>query len=154
MFDIGWSEMALIAVVAIVVIGPKDLPKVLRSVGQFTAKARSMAREFQNSMDELAREAEVDELKRDVGRMAQFDIKDELEKTIDPGGEIRQSLNEVDDKVRALEHGEDAAAQPSSPPPLGPVDADSADPPKPAAPAAAAIAEPAIADDKKSAAGG
>ena len=56
MFDIAWSELGVIAVVALIVIGPKDLPKVLRTIGQWTAKARSMAREFQSGIDDMVRE--------------------------------------------------------------------------------------------------
>ena len=51
MFDIAWSELGVIAVVALVVIGPKDLPRVLRTMGQWTSKARSMAREFQSGLE-------------------------------------------------------------------------------------------------------
>ena len=57
MFDIGWTEMALVAMVAILVIGPKELPRVLRNIGRAMGKARSMAREFRNSIDEMAEEA-------------------------------------------------------------------------------------------------
>ncbi len=59
MFDIGWTEMALVAMVAILVIGPKELPRVLRNIGRAMGKARSMAREFRNSIDEMAEEADV-----------------------------------------------------------------------------------------------
>ena len=64
MLDIGWSEMLLIAVVAIIVIGPKDLPKALRAVGQWVGKARSIAREFQSSVDQMIADAELDEMKK------------------------------------------------------------------------------------------
>ena len=58
MFDIGWTEMALVAVVAILIIGPKELPVVLRSLGRMMGKARSLTREFRLSLDEMAREAD------------------------------------------------------------------------------------------------
>ena len=86
MFDIAWSEMAIIAAVALVVIGPKDLPRVLRTVGQWTGRARAMAREFQNSLEELARESELDSLKKDVEKMATVDVAS----TIDPSGELKR----------------------------------------------------------------
>jgi len=66
MFDIGWSELVLIAVVALIVIGPKELPGVLRMVGQWTAKARRMAAEFQGQFNEALREAEMVDLKKQV----------------------------------------------------------------------------------------
>ena len=60
MFDIGWTELLVIAVVAIVVIGPKDLPRAMRTVGQWTGKMKRMAREFQGQFNEALREAELD----------------------------------------------------------------------------------------------
>jgi sec-independent protein translocase protein TatB len=64
MFDIGWSEIAVIAVVALIVIGPKELPGVLRMVGQWMGKARKMAGEFQGQFQEAMREAEMADLKK------------------------------------------------------------------------------------------
>ena len=64
MFDIGWSEFALIAVVALIAIGPKELPGVLRTVGQWMGKARKMAAEFQGQFQEAMREAEMADLKK------------------------------------------------------------------------------------------
>ena len=64
MFDIGWSEFALIAVVALIAIGPKELPGVLRTVGQWMGKARRMAAEFQSQFQEAMREAEMADLKK------------------------------------------------------------------------------------------
>lgn len=86
MLDIGWSEMLLIAAVAIVVIGPKDLPKALRTAGKWMQKARSMAREFQNSIDDMVRESELEELRKTSNSIANFDAKAELEKQLDPTG--------------------------------------------------------------------
>jgi sec-independent protein translocase protein TatB len=66
MFDIGWSELLLIGAVALVVIGPKDLPRALRTVGQFTTKLKRMAGEFQSQFNEAMREAELDDIRRSV----------------------------------------------------------------------------------------
>ena len=64
MFDIGWSELVLIGVVALIAIGPKELPGVLRTVGQWMGKARKMAAEFQGQFQEAMREAEMADLKK------------------------------------------------------------------------------------------
>lgn len=64
MFDIGWSELIVIAVVALIAIGPKELPSVLRMVGQWMGKARKMAGEFQGQFNEAMREAEMADLKK------------------------------------------------------------------------------------------
>ena len=66
MFEIGWSEILVIAVVAIVVIGPKDLPRVMRTVGQWTGKVKRMGREFQNQFNEALREAELEGVRKDI----------------------------------------------------------------------------------------
>jgi sec-independent protein translocase protein TatB len=92
MLDIGWSEMGLILLVALVVIGPKDLPRVARTVGKWSAKARGMAREFQRSLDDMAREAELQDIKSEIEKVNRTDLRARIEETVDPGGELRRSL--------------------------------------------------------------
>ena len=70
MFDISWSEFVLIGVIALIVIGPKELPAVLRAVGQWTTKIRRMAAEFQSQFQEAMREAEMADLKKEVDNLA------------------------------------------------------------------------------------
>ncbi|MFO1033155.1 MAG: Sec-independent protein translocase protein TatB [Hyphomicrobiales bacterium] len=65
-FGVGYSELFVLALVAVIVIGPKDLPRVLRTFGQFMAKARGMAREFQTHVDAAMKDAGVSELKKDI----------------------------------------------------------------------------------------
>ena len=75
MFDMGWSELLLVAVLAIVFVGPKDLPRLMRTLGQYMAKMRGMAREFQNSFEDLARESELEELRKQVADMRESAMK-------------------------------------------------------------------------------
>ncbi len=70
MFDIGWSEFVVIGVVALIVIGPKELPSVLRAIGQWTTKIRRMAGEFQSQFQEAMREAEMADLKKSVEELS------------------------------------------------------------------------------------
>ena len=70
MIDIGWSELLVIGIVALIVVGPKDLPVMFRRFGEFTGKARAMAREFSSAMDKAADEAGVKDLKKDLKAMA------------------------------------------------------------------------------------
>lgn len=129
MFDIGWSEMAVVAVVALVVIGPKDLPKLLRTVGQWTGKARALAREFQSHLDDLARQSELDELKKQAEAVTRFDVKEEIANTIDPGGELKKAIEESDPaKLAAAESLPPPTLEPAADP--QPVDAPRSGEPK------------------------
>ena len=92
LFDIGWPELLLIGVVALVVIGPKDLPNALRVAGFWFRKARSLSREFQSSVEQMIRDAELDEMRQQLKKATDFDINREFQKTIDPTGELAQSI--------------------------------------------------------------
>ena len=88
MFDIGWSELLLIGIVALIAIGPKELPGALRTLGQWMGKIRRMAAEFQGQFQEAMREAEIDQLKKDMDDMAakakdytQFDPIEDVRRT-------------------------------------------------------------------------
>lgn len=70
MFDIGWTELLVIGIVALIVVGPKDLPGMFRTLGRFTAKMRSMAREFQRTMEQAADEAGVRDVADDLRKVA------------------------------------------------------------------------------------
>lgn len=85
---LGFQEIVFLAVIALVVVGPKDLPLMLRKLGRWTAKLRGMAQEFRTGFDELARQAELDELKREVEALRRTtdlqDIGRELSKPLPP----------------------------------------------------------------------
>ncbi len=84
MFDIGWTEILIIAVVAIIVVGPKDLPRMLRSLGRYAGQLRRTAGEFRSQFDDAIRESELDEL-----RSTLQDTSD-----LNPINQIRDSVNE------------------------------------------------------------
>ena len=96
MFDLSWTELLVIAVVAIVFIGPKELPAALRTLGRWAGKARGMAREFQNSVDDMIRESELDELRKEVRKIESGEYEREIEKSLDPEGEIGKALQAPD----------------------------------------------------------
>lgn len=99
MFDLGWAEMAIIMLVALIVIGPKDLPKVARTIGQWTGKARALARDFQRSLDDMAREAELDEIKKSIDKAGRYDVKKAVKDMVDPEDEFDRAF-EIDDKAQ------------------------------------------------------
>jgi sec-independent protein translocase protein TatB len=92
MFDLGWSEMLVILVVALIVIGPKDLPRVAREIGRWSAKARSMAREFQRSLDDMAREAELQDIKAEIEKAGRTNVGKAIEDFVDPEGELGKTM--------------------------------------------------------------
>jgi len=115
MFDIAWSELALIGGVALLVIGPKDLPKVMRTMGQWTNKARRLAGEFQRNLDDMMRETELDEVKKQVQSVSAMSQQSrvDLEKHLtdfDP--------NKVNDMAAAASLKAEAPAAAPVPPPV------------------------------------
>lgn len=99
MFDIGWSELMLIGVVALIVIGPKELPSVLRTVGRTVTKVRRMAGEFQGQFQDALREAELSEVRKEIG-----DIADGARKTF-PGTDVFDPLRSIREEIRSTVTG-------------------------------------------------
>jgi sec-independent protein translocase protein TatB len=96
LFDIGWPELMLIGVIALVVIGPKDLPRALRVAGFWVRKARTLSREFQSSIDQMIRDAELDEMRQELKKATEFDIEKEFQKAVDPTGSLSESIKPPD----------------------------------------------------------
>lgn len=100
MFDIGWMELALLAGLAVIVVGPKDLPKMMRTIGQYTAKIRSVAREFQRSFDDMARESELDELRKQIAEVkANNPIQAAKDAITHPLDSVGTALREPENKI-------------------------------------------------------
>lgn len=110
MFDIGWTEMLVIAVVMIVVVGPKDLPKMLRTFGRTTAKLRAMAGDFQKQFNEALKEAELDDVKKSVDSL----------RSLNPTTEIKKQLNPFEKAAADVRAGLDTL-KPKPPEPASPV---------------------------------
>jgi sec-independent protein translocase protein TatB len=92
LLDFGWSELMLIGVVALIVIGPKDLPKALRVAGFWVRKARTLSREFQSSIEQMVREAELDEMRQELKKATEIDLEKEFQQAVDPTGSLAESL--------------------------------------------------------------
>jgi len=102
MFEVGWTEMLVIAIVMIVVVGPKDLPNMLRTFGRTTAKLRAMAADFQKQFNEALKEAELDDVKKSV---------DEL-RGLSPVAELKKQLNPFEQAAADVRAGVDQAMKP------------------------------------------
>jgi len=149
MFDIGWTELVLIGVVALIVIGPKDLPQMFHQLGRFTAKIRAMGREFQRAMDEAARESGVKDVAKDLksatsakslGLDAVKDAASRFEKW-DPLKEARKPAAGAKTQAAAEPTAAAADAAVASDAPAGAAVAPDAPPPAKRGPATQALAE-------------
>ncbi len=137
MFDIGWQEIFLIAVIALIVIGPKDLPRTLKTVTGALRKVKGMARDFQSGLDDIVRETELDDMRKQIEAETGGDIRKSIENSIDPEGEISRDINDMRDiegdlskaaqgyggEVKKLDNPDkDKEAASSSPPPSPPAE--------------------------------
>ncbi len=117
----GFFELILIAVVALIVVGPKDLPKLMRSAGQFVAKARRMAGEFTSAFDQMARETEMDELRQEIDALKKDNVftktKQELDDSLAPvKAELGKETGAMKEAIDKAEVGPENAAPPADEP--------------------------------------
>src|SRR5689334_18689740 len=144
MFDIGWGELLLIGIVALIAIGPKELPGALRTLGQWMAKIRRMASEFQNQFHDAIREAELADLKKDVDDMA---AKAQSYANFNPLDDVQKDIESAVGPLSSLDTPPDAT---KAPPATAAAETPVADaPPAPDTPPAPTVAEatPAAPDD-------
>ncbi|NDW06557.1 twin-arginine translocase subunit TatB [Jiella sp. 40Bstr34] len=148
MFDLGWSEILVIAVVLVVVVGPKDLPGMLRTFGRVMKQFRSMAGDFRRQFDDALKEAELDDVRKGIDDVRSLDPRHSIREAMNPmkaiGDEIRSSLNSATaspepkvpsasdrpktegDPVKNGATGAEPAKGEAKPAPAGPASAESA----------------------------
>lgn len=112
MFEIGWSELLLIGIVALIAIGPKELPTVLRTLGQWMSKLRRMASEFQSQFQEAMREAEMADLKKQVDEMTS---QAQSYASFDPVSEVKRELESTQQQIESAMVDKAGVDAPSSP---------------------------------------
>jgi sec-independent protein translocase protein TatB len=134
MFDLGWGELLVVGAVALVVLGPKELPNALRTITNLTKSARRLAGEFQSGINEIVREAELEDARKAAQSMTKGSISKAIEKAVDPTGEMKSSVSSLQKDVKQIK------AEPISP--VGPIPP-APSMPAPAEPAAIAAPEPA-----------
>jgi sec-independent protein translocase protein TatB len=123
MLDLSWGEILVIGAVAVIFIGPKELPGALRTAGKFIGKARTMAREFQNNVDDMIREAELDEVKKQVTTatsLASGGIGGAIQNVVDPKGDLQKALAPPDLSMTPSQSPAPAASAAAVPPPPAP----------------------------------
>lgn len=90
----GFFELAVVAAVALIVVGPKDLPRLMRTVGQMVSKARRMAGEFMTAFDQMTRETEMEEMRSEIDALKNDNVFAEAKR------DLKDSLNPIDDAIR------------------------------------------------------
>jgi sec-independent protein translocase protein TatB len=137
MFDLGWQELFIIATLVIIVIGPKDMPRTLRAVSGWIRKGRELAREFQGGVNDMVRQADLDDIKHQIDAER---LTRDIENRIDPDGAISREVRNIQtgaieagldpDQVKAAVSDEalSSAPEPSAEPESAPVSADAKKP--------------------------
>ena len=101
MFDLSWSHIAILVVVALLVLGPKELPNAIRTGAQLLRTGRKLANEFRSGMDELVREAELEETRRTISQAMSEGVEKTLAENVDPTGELKSAI--ATDPLKELE---------------------------------------------------
>ena len=89
MFSFGWSEITLTVIIIVIVIGPKEIPNLLRQVGSFTKSIKKISREFKSSLDDIANETEIKEVKKTISEI------NKMKKELDPSKELNDEINSI-----------------------------------------------------------
>ncbi len=101
MLDIGWAEMGVVAVIALLVIGPKELPRTMRQVAHWFGKAKGLAREFQSGLDDIVREADLDDARKALNATRDFSPKKIISDTIDPTGSVNEEIKDLEKTAKS-----------------------------------------------------
>jgi sec-independent protein translocase protein TatB len=112
-FDVGWTELVVIACVAVLVVGPKDLPRMLRTFGRTMGTVRKMAGDFRRQFDEAIRESELDDIRKSVSQGASFNPLEEARRTMQEAqNSLKESVEPVKNEIEAAAKTESPAAAP------------------------------------------
>lgn len=95
MLDFGWTELLMIGVVAVIVIGPKDLPKAMADLAGWVRKLRGMASDFQGQVNDMVKGTELEEVQKAARGLNQYNVKRQISKTVDPKGQMKKALEET-----------------------------------------------------------
>lgn len=116
MFDLAWSELFVIGLVAVLVLGPKELPTAMRTLAKAIRKVRNLGSEFQGHFNEMLREAELDEVRKQVQKFSQTSLVDHVTNYIDPQGEVAKEVNSaLEDPDKKAQPADQGVATPGAP---------------------------------------
>jgi len=102
MFDLSWGEIAVVGVVALVVLGPKELPNALRTITNLTKTARKLASEFQSGVNEIVREADLEDARKLAQGVSKGSISKAIEKAVDPTGDLKTTIKGVETEAKGV----------------------------------------------------
>lgn len=122
MFDIGWPEIVVVLIVALLVIGPRDLPKAFHTVGKWVRAARRVTSDFQRHVDDMMRETELEDLRKVANQARNLNVKKQIENVIDPSGDLKGTFDVNSPspaKPEALKPTPDIPASPGPGVPVG-----------------------------------
>tara|TARA_B100001964_G_scaffold242805_1_gene318721 strand:+ start:513 stop:869 length:357 start_codon:yes stop_codon:yes gene_type:complete len=98
MFSLGWPELALTALIVIIVVGPKEIPNLLKQIGTFTKSIKKISREFKSSLNEIANEADLKDVKESLSSI------NEIKKDIDPTNQIKKQIDSIKKTANVFEN--------------------------------------------------
>jgi len=120
MFDLGWSELLVVGAVALVVLGPKELPNALRTISNLTKTARKLAGEFQSGVNEIVREAELDDARKAAQSISKGSISKAIGNVVDPTGELKSTVTGVEKELKETRQISPVGPIPPAPPVAAP----------------------------------
>jgi sec-independent protein translocase protein TatB len=117
MFDLAWSELFVIGLVAVLVLGPKELPTAMRTLAKAIRKVRNLGSEFQGHFNEMLREAELDEVRKQVQKFSQTSLVEHVTNYVDPKGEVAKEVTSAltDPDAQTPAPADQAVATPGAP---------------------------------------
>ncbi len=120
MFDLGWGELLVVGAVALVVLGPKELPNALRTISNLTKTARKLAGEFQSGINEIVREAELEDARKAAQSISKGSISKAIGNVVDPTGEMKSSVTGVEKDLKETRQISPVGPIPPAPPMAAP----------------------------------
>ena len=101
MLSLGWSEISIIFIIVVIVVGPKEIPNLLKQLGYISKKIKSLSRDFNTSVNNIVKETEIDNIKKEINKVSKLDIKKEIENNdiISEFSDINSTFEKLNDNI-------------------------------------------------------